>query len=143
LFPAQWRKEIIIADMEDKKFVALPVILDDCQRTTATHKKSCLALLRLYAHDPDKFKEQLLAHIDRLLLVFKREPAVERVCKFIVHFVTSPELRKLQTGDAELGLDIIRYLLEVTDVKDKAVRFRSCQFIAGIMNSLGEDAEIE
>ncbi len=36
-----------------------------------------------------------------------------------------------------------RYLLAILDVKDKAVRFRGCQLLSGILNNLGPEAELE
>lgn len=37
----------------------------------------------------------------------------------------------------------MRYLLEHTDAKDRAVRFRSSQLIASVIAALPEDAELE
>jgi condensin complex subunit 3 len=119
---------------------AVATILDECQRSFATHRKALHSLTKLHVEHIG-FVEEFMAHVNRVLVVFKREPAVERVVQFIVKFVTHTE------GKASNGSDFptffLRYLLGVYDAKDKAVRFRVCQLIGGVLNTLNEDAEIE
>jgi hypothetical protein len=65
---------------------------------------------------------------------------VERLIQFITSFATTVTN---EGGNEEFALFLISYLLEYSNVKEKAVRFRSCQLTSGIINSLNEEAEIE
>ena len=75
-------------------------IFDDAQRSFATHHRCALQLRQLQAqHQRDNnkgnnmnnlFQSHLLVLLNHVLLVFKREPSVERLIEFICNFVTQP-----------------------------------------------------
>jgi condensin complex subunit 3 len=115
-------------------------ILQECQKSFAYHKKANKALYKLQSSDPKQFIKDFLPFLNRILLVFNREPAVERLVQFIIHFACNGEHG--QDGE-EFSMYLVRYLLRHTAAQDKAVRFRSCQIIAGIINTMNEDTEIE
>ena len=118
-------------------------ILDECQRTFACHKKNIKLLRAIQKDDPDKFMESFVPFINQLLVVFKREASVERLIQFILAFVHSKSDKNPDTLGEEFGMCLVSYLIEHTNVKDKAVRFRACQLIAGIVNCLSEQSELE
>ena len=61
--------------------------------------------------------------------------------RFIIAFTSHREPGHEEEAD-EFCESLIRFLLNVTAAKDRAVRFRACQMVAGILNALGQDAEI-
>ena len=61
--------------------------------------------------------------------------------RFIIAFTSHREPGHEEEAD-EFCESLIRFLLNVTAAKDRAVRFRACQMVAGILNALGPDAEI-
>ena len=155
--------------------------LDQAQKTFAVHKRCMKSFKKLYHVDHDVFKEELIKQINRILVIFKREPAVERLVQFIVSACVytndtqekeadkmqeeenseddetsntknnkkkgkkntkSKEVvkqtKKSRTNDEPLATSLLKYLLQLTNVKDKAVRFRSTQIIAGLISNLEE-----
>jgi condensin complex subunit 3 len=117
----------------------IPQVLNECQKTFASHKKGVSTLCKLRQKDSKAFDAELLNLINRILVVFKRDPAVERLIQFLIAFcVTSAESSK-----NDFALILVNYLLPLTQVQDKAVRFRSVQLIAGIINSLSDEYELE
>ena len=71
----------------------------------------------------------------------QRDLCAERVVRFLVGFTAArPEAREEEADDfAEAFLG---FLLNLAGARDKAVRFRTCQIVAGVLNALGPDAEI-
>ena len=71
----------------------------------------------------------------------QRDLCAERVVRFLVGFTAArPEAREEEADDfAEAFLG---FLLNLAGARDKAVRFRTCQIVAGVLNALGADAEI-
>lgn len=78
-------------------------ILNQTQKTFACHRKAIKVLRKIQRRDPGSFIEVKSAHVVRLLtepqeftpylkqilLIFKREPSVERLVQFIIAFCTS------------------------------------------------------
>lgn len=62
--------------------------LEDCQKSFATHKRCMLRMKQAQQSDPKKFKQTLFACLNRAMLIFRREPAVERLLHFIASFVS-------------------------------------------------------
>ena len=120
----------------------LAEVFEACQRSVTAHKRGWQRCLELQEGDREGFAEEFIEHVDRLLIVWKREPAVERLCKFVVHFVTTPDQQKGSASES-LFLQLIRHLLEASNANDKAVRFRASDIIASMMNQLDEEAELE
>lgn len=114
----------------------IATIFTRAQKTTAAHKK-CVQLLKKIETQPN-FSKHFLQTILPILLVFKREPAIERIVQFIVNFIVDEE-----KYDQKFTSDIIRKLSKYSNAKDKAVRFRVCQIVSNIINSLPDDADFE
>ena len=114
--------------------------LDESQRSFAGHRKCIIRLKQAQAADAAGFRETLDACIDRALLVFRREPSVERMLALVAALV-SFQNDKYAT-DSELAVHLLERMVPLTAARDKAVRFRACQLTAKLLNSLGEDAEV-
>lgn len=71
-------------------------------------------------------------------MVFKREATVTRCIEFTVRFI-------IQADQANEGIlnKFVDYLLGFHGAKDKAVRYRVCQIVGKILDSLPEDVEID
>lgn len=85
--------------------------------------------------DPIQFHSHFEQVCNHMLLVFKREPAVERAIELAVRFVAT-------NGDETLN-HMVAHLLAHHDAKDKAVRYRVCQMLGKILDALPEDAELD
>jgi condensin complex subunit 3 len=118
----------------------LATILDECQKSFHAHKKGISMMQQLRQADEAGFRELFLGHLDRILLVFKREVAVERLVQLIVNFATQ---NSTESG-AEAGFEVflLDYLVNKAGAKNKAVRFRVCQLVANLMKNLDDEAEI-
>lgn len=119
-------------------------ILHECQKSFAYHKKGIIGMKKLLLNDPNSFQAEFISHLNQILLIFKREPAVERLVQFIVGFATQ---FSLQDANSEINTNfvffLIEYLLKRVDVKEKSVRFRSLQLLSGILNHLNEEIDFE
>ena len=71
----------------------------------------------------------------------QRDVHTERVIRFVIAFTAHREPGHEEEADAFCE-SLILFLLNVTTAKDRAIRFRACQLVAGILNALGPDAEI-
>lgn len=120
---------------------SLGVILNECQRSQAAHKKCVRMLLEKRREMGEAFLEELVFHLQHVLLVFKQDAGVERVLSFVVSFVTHREEGKEEESDEFLE-NMLSFLVCIAKAKDKAVRYRVCQLIAGIFNGMEEDAEV-
>jgi hypothetical protein len=67
---------------------SFPSIFTECQRSIATHKKCIAAATKLLLANP-KALDEFLTCVDRVLVVDKRHPTVERCVSFIGNLVTS------------------------------------------------------
>ena len=65
---------------------------------------------------------------------------MERVVRFVVTFATQAD--ENEQCDGEIADELLSFLLELTTAKEKAVRMRVCQIVAGILNKLPIDADI-
>lgn len=68
--------------------------LDMCQRTQHAHKKcqeSLKADLEAGKMDAQAFNAEFVTHLQRVLVITKREPAVERLIDFMCKFAASNE----------------------------------------------------
>lgn len=115
--------------------MSLSAIFNDVQRTVAVHLKN-VALLEKYrtsCSDDADFLENFFENVLQVLLVQKKEPSVERIVKFVLTFAA-------EADDAALFL--LEKLLPLHSSPTKAVRARVCQLLSGLLECLGEDAEI-
>ena len=134
--------------MTGKTVVREPVVvreqvigaLEECQRGFAVHRKCILRLKQAQIADPQEFMETFVECLNRALLVFKREPAVERFMKLVASFVSFSNEK--YPRDGEMAASLLEYLIPLTAAKDKAVRFRTCQLTSLLLNGLGDDSEV-
>ncbi len=155
--------------------VAAPVVslwshFNAAQRSSRNHKPGAAAVRKLLAMHRDSVVVEFFECISRVLLVGKKEPAVDRLIVFIALVACgcypSPvlpkrvdldedeegegksERRKTCGGSAvvEEVMDVCGCLLEWTanklDAANKVVRQRGCQLIAAVMDLQGEDATV-
>ena len=120
--------------------MTLADIFNRAQESFHVHKK-CVQQMKLLRGKVDGFEETFIRHVNQILLVFRRELAVERLIRFVLDYVSHA------VGDGAPDNDFIctllAYFSELTRAKEKSVRFRACQFISGLLSCLGDDAEIQ
>lgn len=63
-------------------------VFEDAQRSFANHHRCLVALRSIHHKKRQGFGDSLKPYIDRMLLVFKREAAVERLVDFVSKFAT-------------------------------------------------------
>lgn len=107
----------------------------DAQRSQATHTRAVKSLTKVYESDHSAFLQAFLHCFNRALVVFAREPAVERVVTFVAAFTAA-------NADS-FSSPLLEYLIEHTRATSKGVRFRCVQSIAAVITALPENAEID
>jgi hypothetical protein len=75
----------------DTKMPSIGFLLNECQRSSAMHKKCARMMLEKRKEKGESFLEELVYHLQHVLLVFKQDSGVDRVLNFIVTFVTTRE----------------------------------------------------
>jgi len=132
-------------------------VFEEAQRGFQHHKKLLTELKRLHdGSTQDEFRESFLWHLKHAMVVFNREPAVERVIEFVAKYATLKEHCVPQAHKDGQGSDdeddsasnpfldfIFTFLLDSHEAKDKAVRFRVCQLINKLLNNMDDDAVID
>ena len=124
-------------------------ILDEIQNGLYKYQKSLKSMRTLHdQHGFDAFFQAFFTPFSNVLLVHKREPAVERVvdfvCKFAIAVGTKIEDKNGSDTDNSSSCDddvetldfpnlFILKLVGYHEAKDKAVRFRACQTINKIL----------
>ena len=86
----------------------------------------------------------LRTHLTRLPFPIsspQRDLCAERVVRFLVHFTASRTPGTEEEAD-EFCENFLGFLLNLATAKDRAIRFRVCQLVAGVLNALGVEAEI-
>ena len=96
------------------KLSAMGKLFNEAQHSFTTHNQSISILRKLHQSAQTEkngkinFTKEFISHVDRVLLVFKREPAVERLIEFIASYSTQAsdhnELRD------EFAIFLMRYL---------------------------------
>ena len=114
--------------------------LEESQRSFAGHRKCIIRLKQAQAADAAVFRDTLNASIDRALVIFRREPCIERMLQLVSSLVCFSNDK--YHADSELAVHLLQRMVPLTTARDKAVRFRACQLTAKLLNSLGEDAEV-
>ena len=72
-------------------------VFEEAQRGFQHHKKLFTELKKLHdKSSQDEFKESFLWHLKHAMVVFNREPAVERVIEFVAKYVTLTDHRTPQ-----------------------------------------------
>eukprot|EP01080_Neovahlkampfia_damariscottae_P012834 gene12834-7184_t len=108
------------------------------QKTSSCHNNCHETLRNLLSKDSDLFLDSFFQIMKPTLLHFKHELYVERVIQFIVKFAATSEEKP-----ENFCCSLILKLLPLTNCKEKAVRFRTCQIISGIISELPDEAEVE
>lgn len=112
-------------------------LFNRAQETAGSHKK-CIEDTVKNAAENDGFAREFMSCLNRVLLVFKREPAVERIVAFAAKAIA--EVGRQVFPD--LPFSVLEYLVDCSYAKDKAVRMRSCQIIGNLLDCLDENVEL-
>ncbi|KAK9768449.1 chromosome condensation complex Condensin, subunit G [Basidiobolus ranarum] len=148
---------------------SIPKVFQEVQKTVANHRKLANVLRKLqekaskigkrkldnqYLSGEQSFNLEFTRNLSKILPVKKREPAIDRVIKFVQTFIQySQEKDKAADNEAQAAEDpeaseetlssrfveyLMKYLLKGVNAREKPVRLRVCQLIALTINSLGE-----
>jgi condensin complex subunit 3 len=104
------------------------------------HARCAAAVRQLMARHNATLVPEFFSCLDRVLLVFKREPAVERLVAFIAR--TAAAAATPGAADPDLASFVLEHLLSRAAAKDKAVRFRVCQLISAVLRAATEDSDV-
>jgi len=125
-------------------------ILDGAQDSVASHARCMNELSKLceVAGVERVLTKSLMGAVHKVLVVFKREPCVERIVTFLIQFI-SQSLSTVQ--GLPFPVYFMAQLLPYTKASKgnrdtdltKAVRFRSTQLVAGVLNALSEETELK
>jgi len=90
---------------------------------------------KLYSRlKPSQFRADFFKCLNRILIVFNREPAVDRLVQFVTIFAVN--CGEGNGADGTFLEDFINYVLKLCEANEKAVRFRSSQIIALVLKEL-------
>lgn len=125
-------------------------ILDQAQDVTGKHAQLMKELTSLCKATSANavLKRSLMQAVLKVLVIFKREPCVERVVTFLISFVSQC---LYQVEELAFPVYFMTKLLPYTKASkgardtelSKAVRFRSTQLVAGVLNALSEETEFK
>jgi condensin complex subunit 3 len=143
------KKKVVKNDENERTSNLPPVaeaimhVLGDCQRSVAGHKRGLTSVLAAMGKvdTMGAFMQYFTPALDRILVVFKREPGVERLVKFVGLMATHSVKKHAEQRDQFLD-SLLRYLMVRSTTRDKAVRFRCCQLVATVLHALDPEAEI-
>lgn len=118
------------------------------QQAHQNQAKLVVALSRSYGAMDNKtaFQEEFVHYLKYAMVVYKREPAVERVIDFAAKFVTSfhqTEEEEEEEEDGGILNYLFTFLLKSHEANSSAVRFRVCQLINKLLGSMPENAQID
>eukprot|EP00002_Diphylleia_rotans_P037999 TRINITY_DN8572_c0_g2_i1.p1 TRINITY_DN8572_c0_g2~~TRINITY_DN8572_c0_g2_i1.p1 ORF type:complete len:993 (+),score=229.17 TRINITY_DN8572_c0_g2_i1:107-3085(+) len=119
---------------------AAVALLNEAQQSVANHARLIPHLKSLHSTDPHGVLSFLLQAIDRVLIVDKKEPTVDKMIEFFIAYATFSSEEHPQ--DDYLMEQVLEHLLERANAKNKYVRSKSMQIIGGIVMGMGEEAEI-
>jgi len=136
-------------------------IFTDAQHSMQARTKLVSRLQKVVEDsDAEEFFEMFTNCLKHSLVVFTRDPAVERTIDFIVAFATTESkgdrlLQKYKQGNGNLSdnedeeivspflTKLFHFLLDFHDSHAKAVRFRVCQIINKLFHGLDDEASID
>ncbi|CAC5372304.1 YCG1 [Mytilus coruscus] len=119
-------------------------VFEQCQNSMKSHSNLLKYMEKLYDKTEfSKFWSDFNHYLKYPMIVFQREPVVERTIDFIAKFVTSDDSLLDEVSQNRLLLTMFEFLLKSHNVNSRAVRFRCCQLINKILNNLGDDAQID
>ncbi|XP_067893907.1 condensin complex subunit 3 [Heterodontus francisci] len=100
---------------------------------------------QLQDEDKNTFHEKFISLLKYPMIIYKREPAVERMIEFVAKFATSFEEPADEESDEENSfmLFLFHFLLKSHSACSHSVRFRACQLINKLLGSMSENAQID
>ncbi|KAK9368640.1 nuclear condensing complex subunit [Lipomyces kononenkoae] len=136
-------------------------IFQDAQRSVTSHRKLCIKLRAIQQHATsrgyeEEFNRKFATLLNRVLPIKKSEPAAEKLVKFCTQFVEyinsqahdsdsdvemmdmDDEVESTGTADSRFVEFLLKHLLKGIEAKSKVVRYRVCQLLASIVQSVGE-----
>ncbi|KAJ1214296.1 hypothetical protein NDU88_001919 [Pleurodeles waltl] len=152
--PSKFLVRLIAGTMtSEKKLLQIKEAFDLAQKPHQNHAKLAVALKQTYNKMEDKsiFHEEFVHFLKYPMVIYKREPAVERVIDFVARFVTSFHQPENEDGNAEEEEEdenspvnyLFNFLLKSHNANSQPVRFRVCQLINKVLGSLPENAQID
>ena len=79
------------------RYESVRSVFEEAQRGSHHHKKLLMELKKLHdKSSQDEFQESFLFHLKHAMVVFTREPAVERVIDFVAKYATLKDHRTPQ-----------------------------------------------
>ena len=130
-------------------------ILDEIQDGLYKYQKSLKSMRTLHdQHGLDVFFQAFFTPFSNVLLVYKREPAVERVVDFVCKFAIALGTKRDENGndiDERSSSDVkddetvdflnlmVLKLVGYHEAQDKAVRFRVCQIINKMLSLAAQE----
>ncbi|XP_069833553.1 condensin complex subunit 3 [Dendropsophus ebraccatus] len=134
----------------DKNGLQIKEAFDLAQKAHQNLAKLVSALRVTYDKMEDKsiFLEEFIHYLKYPLIVYRREPAVERVMDFVAKFVTSfhssdsEEEDEMDEENSPVNY-LFNFLLQSHVANSNAVRFRVCQLIYKLLVNLPENALID
>ncbi|XP_063165924.1 condensin complex subunit 3 [Candoia aspera] len=136
--------------MKGEKLFDIRKAFEEAQKPHQNHAKLVTSLKHTYneLQDKDSFHGEFVHYLKYALVLYKREPAVDQVINFVAKFLASfCNSEKEDAEEEEMENPFLSYLftflLESHHANSKAVRFRVCQLINKLLESLPENAQIE
>jgi condensin complex subunit 3 len=119
--------------------------LEKCQLNDSVHPAVVRELHKAHKKNPPKFRRAFVDECNQVLLILKREPTVERLIRFLVAFATGHHIKDVSSTELvqEFTDFFLKYLLALVVVREKAVRFRCCQLISGIVEAFSKQEQVE
>nr|XP_033712783.1 condensin complex subunit 3 isoform X2 [Tursiops truncatus] len=133
----------------EKRLLPIKEAFQLAQQPHQNQAKLVVALSRTYHSVDDKtgFYEEFVNYLKYAMVVYKREPAVERIIEFAAKFVTSFHQSDMEDDEEEEDGGILNYLLTFLlkshEANSNAVRFRVCQLINKLLGNMPENAQID
>lgn len=133
----------------EKRLLPIKEAFQLAQQPHQNQAKLVVALSRTYGSMDDKtdFHQEFVHYLKYAMVVYKREPAVERIIEFAAKFVTSFHQSDMEDDEEEEDGGILNYLftflLKSHEANSNAVRFRVCQLINKLLGSMPENAQID
>lgn len=104
--------------MMPSRYNSVRSIFEEAQRGIQHHKKLLTELKKHHdSSSQDEFQESFLWHLKHAMVVFNREPAVERVIDFAAKYAT---LKDHRTSETQKVKDSVELLSELLNIKTRA-----------------------
>ncbi|XP_063281840.1 condensin complex subunit 3, partial [Pelobates fuscus] len=136
--------------MAERKSLQIKEAFDLSQKPHQNHAKLVSYLRATYNKIEDKsiFLEEFIHFLKYPLIVYRREPTVERVMDFVAKFVTSfhssDNENDEETDEENSPVNyLFNFLLQSHTANSMAVRFRVCQLVNKLLVNLPENAQID